>query len=508
MRKRTGVIALAVVSAFGFGGTYAMAANSGIPAIKFIVVTKPLTPTAKAVFVAKDLSIDKGAGTDAADISVNLQATYDNGTDAPVSGEWDAAQGSSNWITNKATVAKYVNKLAPSGGATKVVVVKPGNLVKLVGKSTGDTPMDILSTSSVAGGVANTGYCLDNSGTQNCYCSQFNACVWKSIAAGTGAKLVCKGGVADGGCAALTPASACGPGGGPCLSFVTGAPAGTCGSAKSGGSGGAVVKSLSCGGLNIGNGGSVTPEGPTPGGSENRFNLVGGGPAYTLSGRTSAQTGNTKNCSDTGCKFGSWLPIVGPLSTCVENTFSAPASGSVNSTTGVASINVPLTSAVYLTNNGTQPCPLCVGGTVGVANSGTCDTAWVDAGAFMSPDAGAACTPTDGAGHNYDCRPRVASLAGTIPVNLTPLTTGTASSTAVAGKFCPLQGPTGAFGNGTVDYIEEVGSTTPGLSAVPVPVTIGSTFCIPTTGNAGIDVVAGLPGPGATSLPGTLAILP
>jgi hypothetical protein len=206
MRRRSSVIpraglVLVAWSALGFGG-YAMAGNNGIPAVKFIVVNKPATPTAKAVFVAKDPGIDKGTGTDLAGISASLQATYDNGSDPAVSGEWDAAQGSPNWITNKSTVGKYVNKLAPAGGATKVVVIKQNNLVKLVGKSTGDTPMDVLSTSSAPGGVATTAFCFDNAGTQNCYCSQFNACVWKSIAAGSGAKLVCKGGTADATCSA------------------------------------------------------------------------------------------------------------------------------------------------------------------------------------------------------------------------------------------------------------------------------------------------------------------
>jgi hypothetical protein len=41
MRKHVGVIALAVAGALGFGGTYAMATDHGIPAIKFIVVNKP-----------------------------------------------------------------------------------------------------------------------------------------------------------------------------------------------------------------------------------------------------------------------------------------------------------------------------------------------------------------------------------------------------------------------------------------------------------------------------------
>jgi hypothetical protein len=296
------------------------------------------------------------------------------------------------------------------------------------------------------------------------------------------------------------------------LSFVTGAPGGTCGAAKSGGSGGAVVKSLSCGGLNIGSGGGPTtvPEGPTPGGAETQFN-ASGGPAYTLSARTLAQTGSNNNCSDTGCNFGTWLPISGVLSTCVRNTFSSPASGSLNGTSGAMTANVVLSSAVYLTNNTGQPCPLCIGGTVGVTNSGMCDPNWKGgAGLLPSPDAGNLCTPTDIGGHNYECGPKPVDLNGTIPVNLSPLTTGTASKVdGVPGPnlFCPGQTVAGAFGQTTADYIEENGNPMGPVTASPTPTVLASVFCITSVGGA-IDTIAGLPGPGATSLPGTLTLLP
>ena len=153
------------------------------------------------MFVAKDAAIDKGTGTDPAQISASLQVTYDNATDPAVSGAFNAP-GGAGWLVNKETVAKYVNKDAPTGGATKVSVIKPGNLVKLVGKSLGDTPLDILAASGAGGGTAYTAYCLDNDTTSNCFCSALNTCVWKPIAGGTGAKLVCKGGVADATCAA------------------------------------------------------------------------------------------------------------------------------------------------------------------------------------------------------------------------------------------------------------------------------------------------------------------
>jgi hypothetical protein len=50
-----------------------------------------------------------------------------------------------------------------------------------------------------------TAYCVTNSGEDFCHCSDFSGCAYKLIAKGTGAKLVCKTGVADAGCAAAGP---------------------------------------------------------------------------------------------------------------------------------------------------------------------------------------------------------------------------------------------------------------------------------------------------------------
>ena len=47
-----------------------------------------------------------------------------------------------NWLVNKPTVAKYVNKDAPTGGGVKVSVLKPMKLIKMVGKSLGDFAND------------------------------------------------------------------------------------------------------------------------------------------------------------------------------------------------------------------------------------------------------------------------------------------------------------------------------------------------------------------------------
>lgn len=538
MRKRAGVIALAVAGALGFGGTYAKATttNTGVPAKKFIVVDKLAAASkAKAVFVAKDPAITKGTGTDVALISITFEAAYDNSVDAPISGEWDVPQGGPDWKVNKSTVAKYVNKVAPTGTDTKVAVAKPLKLIKLVAKGLGETTFDVLSQDSggtkvTSNGVANTKYCIDNDGEVNCFCSTFSACTWKSIAADTGAKLVCKGGTSNptcsGFCPVVPPATSCG-GAGTCVSFVTAAAGGTCGSVRSGGTGGTVRKSLGCGGLNVGGGNSTVAEGPTPGNAQTLLNTAGG-PVYTVTARTAAQTGSNLNCSDTGCVFGPYLPISNSgTSTCVQNTFASPASGTLDGTTGAFNGSFPLTSTVYLTANGTDPCPRCLGGCPGVPSSGTCDPGWTS-GVGPSPDSGMPCMPTDSAGDTYDCAPPVAAILPSFPVGLTPISTGTAFKYNAGGLFCPSQANSGAFGcsggasggtpaicpSGTtaplIDYIEEVGSATP-LGAGQTPTTIGSVFCIPSVGGGLgflINSAANLPGPGATSLPGTLDLLP
>ena len=204
MRTKTMLVGLAIAGLIAGGACKAGAADIGVVPTKLIVLDKlSAADKSKGVFVAKDAAVDKGPGTDPATISAQLQMSYDNGVDPAVDGAFQAPQGT-DWLVNKTTVAKYVNKDAPTGGGTKVSVIKPGNLVKLVGKNLGDSPLDILSQSGAASGTASTAYCLLNDTTSNCFCSEFPGCVWKSIAGGSGAKLICKGGTADAACGGIS----------------------------------------------------------------------------------------------------------------------------------------------------------------------------------------------------------------------------------------------------------------------------------------------------------------
>ncbi|HEX6130871.1 MAG TPA: hypothetical protein VF044_04020 [Actinomycetota bacterium] len=325
------------------------------------------------------------------------------------------------------------------------------------------------------------------------------------------------------------------------LSFTTLAAGGFCGEARMGGAAGTILKNLTCGGLNIGGGCSQeggscgVNEGPTPAGATTTFKASCPGSTCTITARTAAESGSNNDCSDTGCQFGTWLSIAnGGTSTCVLNTFQSPGSGTLDLVTGAFDGSIPLTSAVTLTGNGAAPCPLCLVGGMPGQGPGTCS------GAAANP--GAACVGTNPSGDNYECLPSGFPLTP-FGVDLTPISTGTTFMDTttdqdkvpggVAGEFCPGQdliepGTIGCFGlaktideppagpggpgaeNPVCDYIEERGSPAAGITigGGPVAATLGSVFCIPAAGNGLIDGAADLPGPGATTLPGTLTLIP
>jgi len=311
------------------------------------------------------------------------------------------------------------------------------------------------------------------------------------------------------------------------LDFTLRPAGGTCGSAKDMAS--VVVKSLTCGGLNIGNGAGAVPEGPTPDGSTSRFTLACPDPtAGPCTLGPTASGGPGFDCTNTGCKFGTPLEIPNPLAptltTCVLNTWAKPASGTVDRTDGTSETSVPLSSAIYLTGNLGQPCPRCRSGGSPVHGSpsspatGTCD---------RGPRAGLACTSQNSVGLTNDCltggqdathpctpggtAPCIdGAFAAAISVNLSPLTTGESTNVTAAGLFCSGQGTAGCFGQAGCRTITETGSPAgPVTTGVPADATlVTARFCIAATGLGPVDIVAGLPGPGAVSLPGTFVASP
>jgi Regulator of Chromosome Condensation (RCC1) repeat protein len=170
----------------------------GVPisGAKLIVVDKVASAgRAKVVFVAKDAVITKGPGTDSAQIDAKMHVAFD-----AVDGRFDMPQGA-NWVANSATVARYVNSAAPTAGSVKVGVIKTG-LVKTVAKSLGDLPLDVSQAPTGPVYVAST---VVNGSQTLLHCVQFATCMHKTIAAGTGYRLVCKDGTGDATCHALVP---------------------------------------------------------------------------------------------------------------------------------------------------------------------------------------------------------------------------------------------------------------------------------------------------------------
>src|SRR5688572_1247318 len=124
--------------------TAAWAQDAGVTGTKLVIVDKlAATSKAKTVFVTKgDPDIGKGVEGDPALLEGTLEVFYEDDADSAVG----AFLIPSPWAVNKATVAKYVNKLAPTGGEVKVAVVKPGSVAKVVAKGLGDgQAMDLSS---------------------------------------------------------------------------------------------------------------------------------------------------------------------------------------------------------------------------------------------------------------------------------------------------------------------------------------------------------------------------
>ncbi len=204
---------------------------------------------------------------------------------------------------------------------------------------------------------------------------------------------------------------------------------------------------------------------------------------------------------DANCYFGPPVPVpslppLSALSSCLIDVVQTDAAGTIGATTGSLSVTLPLSSRLYITGNSASPCPRCL--------SGTCDPTWKTGNNTTSPDAGAPCTAVGSLRTSQQCRPTLANLQVPLPLDLTPLTTGTVSTTGAGGNFCPGQKNAGAFGQVTTQRILENGAPAGNLTDGATHATVlGSSFCIPSTGNAAVDGVVDLPGPGAISLNAT-----
>ena len=304
-------------------------------------------------------------------------------------------------------------------------------------------------------------------------------------------------------------------------------------------------------------------------GSSHNFILVPNGEIVgCLSGCDSAGDtlcdfdATTGDGTPTGATFGAPLPLLAAnVPVCVVSKWAGNVTGTADEATGDISLNVHLTSEVYLTDV-SSVCPQCKNGH---CNSGQ------NAGQSCTVDASVDVFISQGNSDKYDlsatCAPS-APPAASLKIDFVPLTTGPAASLqgpipcdAKPGEPQGVQPPQpdncGGSGCGapctglacvrTIDdpvhpgtpvCIDSKGGTSQlcchnnptrpcftlanggrvdraGHAEAPVPAlpdttypkqsttgVLASTFCIPATAKSSIDQVTGLPGPGAIQLTG------
>jgi hypothetical protein len=341
--------------------------------------------------------------------------------------------------------------------------------------------------------------------------------------------------------------------------FTTTAGMGDCGAAYNDLACTTSVKTLHCGGLNIGGGASTVAEGPTPDGATSRFCIEScSGTECTL--KPASENGPTFDCSVPGCFFGPPLPIPnGGTTTCVVNTWREGGSGTVDVVAGTSSnLSVPLNSQTYLTGTASHPCPLCrqgdgsqgqpvCAGTPDSPCTGRCEGRSGGGLNLGGPNEGKPCVSTNSQGLSKDCPPGGVGPGalcdpndlqnqqclfgvnlGGLAVTLAPLSTGSTTVTDANGFFCPHQDPSdqepgqvnafpGCFG--TTPFLDQTNlcrcitaTGSPAGTLLPPgtskDMTVAANFCIPRTGSLLVDLSAALPGPGEVSLAGTAQLLP
>jgi hypothetical protein len=172
-----------------------------VDAKRLLVISKPSSGKVTFSYLAKDTTagITKGPGTDPDAIGVELRVTYflmngDSATGAFVIPP-GAHDGEDGWKLNNESVAKYVNPGAPGGPTgAKTALIKPGTLLRLVGKSLGDSPLDLSLGDDLA--FAITEFEVVNDGDSNTHCTLYlpDDIALTSLAGGTVRKLKGKGG--------------------------------------------------------------------------------------------------------------------------------------------------------------------------------------------------------------------------------------------------------------------------------------------------------------------------
>jgi hypothetical protein len=437
---------------------------------------------------------------------------------------------------------KYKNPAAPAGGNEVKVVVLKENVVKIIAKD------DESLNGPVSG---NVGVVL-STGTD-----RYGASFGGTPVENQSGFVKRKAAPAPGAIPVHTPPFSCaGCNGHGFIDFTATSSRGDCGDIID--ATGMTTANIDCSGLYVG-GGANAWRIPYPVRNEpsavTKITSCTGSVAM-LGHTTSAETGSSENCTNTGCRFGPPLAVPNPANTpnslCLLNSVAAPAIGTIDCSTGATGLILPLWAAVYLTGDtatdpmntiaGIQPCPLCAGMTcTGGANNGM------------------ACAPDNAAGDpsyptSHDCPPLASLELGSIPVAFA-LTTGTLAWTAttptndtgstaslqnrVFSGFCRDVDGTGDFAGGTIPTAQQcwengmaIGPPCSGvfesceqrsngafgpngdgnmtirafgnamsIIGSPAPLTLVSIFSVRPTFEPTMDGPADLPGPGAVALP-------
>ena len=215
---------------------------------------------------------------------------------------------------------------------------------------------------------------------------------------------------------------------------------------------------LNCSGLYFGGRGNAVPlPNSVPNNGMSIANVCCSGTSLFAIGATAEETGSNRNCTSTGCLFGSPLPVINPInpgtSTCVINRLASPATGGGDCRAGSTTLEAPLASEIFLAGDTLFNC--LIGDTTPVPGEQCGSDA--DCGPRRDlPDGHPAppvrrgplgsrsvlrrsqqrhgvrprdATPGEGYPTSHDCPPNPANSIGDIPISFT-LSTGTTERTA------------------------------------------------------------------------------